>query len=425
MKKVLLITYFFPPGNFAGSYRMKAWAEHLHKFGYYPIVVTRHWADNETDFTAISNEKETTEKIHENYTVYRLPYYGTFRDRLIKKYGDKARFIGKIFSFFQLIAQNYFLRSIPFVNLYDFARNYLIKNPDIKIVLTSGRLFHQFQFCYLLKKEFPRIEWVADYRDPWNTNTNNKQNLRRRFFENIERKFEKKWTSSCAFFTSCSEGFVKSIKQLVNKEGYVITNGFEKLIDTTNNIPNNKLTIAYIGNLYPTQKIEVFLSGYKKFLRQNPKANIILDFWGISVNIGQKARIAKNLKGFKSFYNIKPWVKKETMMVQVRNADCFLICGIPERKGTHSAKFFDYLSLKKPIILSPSDRDVLETTISETNTGFILDNTEAVFDCINFCYKEWLTSGKITYQGNESKIMEYTYENQVSRLGELLSKLNK
>ncbi|MFW5700794.1 MAG: hypothetical protein ACOCWM_03805, partial [Cyclobacteriaceae bacterium] len=113
MKKVLILSYFFPPANFAGSYRIYAWARHLYKFGYHPVVITRHWAENETDYTAISAEKDIELEEHEHYTVYRLPYKGSIRDRLVNRFGPKAKFLGKIFSFFQVIGQNYFLRSIP------------------------------------------------------------------------------------------------------------------------------------------------------------------------------------------------------------------------------------------------------------------------------------------------------------------------
>ena len=70
MKRVLIISYFFPPGNFAGSYRIKAWADQLQKFGYYPIVVTRHWAENETDYTAISSESAILKEEYSNFTVF-------------------------------------------------------------------------------------------------------------------------------------------------------------------------------------------------------------------------------------------------------------------------------------------------------------------------------------------------------------------
>ena len=43
MKKILIISYFFPPCNLTPSQRTISWARLLHKHGYYPIVITRRW----------------------------------------------------------------------------------------------------------------------------------------------------------------------------------------------------------------------------------------------------------------------------------------------------------------------------------------------------------------------------------------------
>lgn len=43
MKKVLIISYFFPPCNLTASQRSMGWARYLREQGWDPIVVTRNW----------------------------------------------------------------------------------------------------------------------------------------------------------------------------------------------------------------------------------------------------------------------------------------------------------------------------------------------------------------------------------------------
>jgi glycosyltransferase involved in cell wall biosynthesis len=427
MKKVLIISYFFPPGNFAGSYRIKAWAEHLHKFGYFPIVVTRHWLENETDYTAISAEQEIKREEFGHYTVFRLPYKGSFRDRLVKRFGPKAIPLGKFFSFFQVIGGNYFLRSIPYRNIYNFSRKLLKENPDIKLVLTSGRPFIHFRFAYLLKKEFPNIEWVADYRDPWNSCSNIKSSAKLKFLKRLETPLEKKWLKNCVFFTTVSEGFQDSIQKIIrDKKGYVILNGFEDFFDCREKPDyQQEIVISYVGTLYYQQRIEVFLEGFKKFIRSHPHSKIKLIFWGLGNDKNQVARIKNTLIQFEDYFQIFPWVEKEKLKVKLCLSDCFLVAGIPERKGTLTAKIFDYFSLRKPIVLCPTDQDIIERVITETHTGVVLKNSHEVYYWLAETYKIWLESAKIPYLAESSDLEEFRYENQVFKLTNLLKQIPK
>jgi hypothetical protein len=43
MKNVALVAAHFPPSNLAGVHRARLWAQHLHEFGWRPIIVTTHW----------------------------------------------------------------------------------------------------------------------------------------------------------------------------------------------------------------------------------------------------------------------------------------------------------------------------------------------------------------------------------------------
>jgi glycosyltransferase involved in cell wall biosynthesis len=422
MKRILIISYFFPPGNFAGSYRIQAWAEHLRKFGYYPIVVTRHWNENETDYTAISDQKEITKEENEKFTVYRLPYKGSLRDRLIKRFGNKAKFFGKILSFFQVIGQNYFLSSVPYRNLYDFSRHFIKDNPDTNIVITSGRPFVQFRFCYLLKKEFPQIQWIADYRDPWNSCSNINDNIKARFLRIFEKPLEKRWLKNAAFFSSTSKGFVDGINTILEQpKGYVITNGFSEFIDISQNFESSDLTIAYVGSLYHQQKIEIFLEGYKSFCNKNQNAKVKLQFFGIEDMPAPKTRIERIIKEIPDKYEIIQWLQKEELIEQAEKVNAFLLCGIPERKGTYTAKLFDYFSMRKPIILCPSDNDILKETIKETETGVVLNTTEEVEVWLNNAYAYWQLHKSIPYNAKEELLLQFTYEKQVEKLAALIT----
>jgi putative hemolysin len=43
MRRIALVTAYFPPSNLVGVHRARIWAQHLPEFGWAPTVVTAHW----------------------------------------------------------------------------------------------------------------------------------------------------------------------------------------------------------------------------------------------------------------------------------------------------------------------------------------------------------------------------------------------
>ena len=82
MQKVLIISYFFPPCNFVGGERTSFWAENLSKFGFYPIVITRNWNENQITITEKVKKNNFSILLEKKHEIYYLPFKLSIRDRL-------------------------------------------------------------------------------------------------------------------------------------------------------------------------------------------------------------------------------------------------------------------------------------------------------------------------------------------------------
>ena len=427
MNKVLIISYFFPPGNFAGSYRIKAWADHLHKFGYYPIVVTRHWQETDTDYTAISAENEITKEDHGDFSVFRLPYKGSFRDRLVKRFGPKAIWIGKFFSFFQVIGQNFFLRSIPYRNIFDFSRDFLRENPDIKLIITSGRPFVHFRFAHLLKKEFPYVKWIADYRDAWTTSTikEGQHWFLYRLIDWLESKSEKKWLKDAAFATASSIPIANGVAAFTGISAYPLYNGFvaEDFDTVKNHKPFEKFTICYIGTLYQGQKIEVFCEAYKQFLDQYPNARVDLRFIGLAADVTQVKRVEKKLAGYEYAYSISDRIdRKKTLEVEKR-AHLLLHVAWQGYSGIVASKIYEYIASGTKILVTPSDHDIIEDIIKKSGCGVVTNSVSKTTEILEEHYSNFLNNKTVRNDINKPEIQQFSRLNQVKVLAQYLAEL--
>jgi len=419
MRKILILTYFFPPGNFAGSYRLFSWAKYLHKFGYYPIVVTRHWNKDQTDYAGISIEKEITIEKHDTYEVHNIPYKGNLRDRLKAKYGNKLTFLTKFLSLFELIFQNFFTSIIPSRTLYYYAQELITKDPEIKYLFASGKPYILFRFGHFLKKEFPYLRWIADYRDPWNTHwwlIKKMPSLLKR----IESNSEKMWLSNADAFTTCSEEWKADIQEFTKKKGFVVYNGYEeddKIVFANKHDDTKNFTIVHNGSIYGLFPLDVFVESIKQVV-DNGANNIRVCFPGILIDENEGKRLETAIRGYEKYFVLQGRIPHSELMEQMKNAQLLVVFGTKEMSGWIPLKLFEYLIVGKPILHCPGDDDVITKMICETKTGFVTYSVAETVEVLHKLYINWQEKKNLDFNPNQQVIAKYSRLSQTSKLVE-------
>jgi peptidoglycan/xylan/chitin deacetylase (PgdA/CDA1 family) len=426
MKKILILSYFFPPSTFTGSFRIFSWAKYLSEFGYYPIIVTRNWdiPINEYKDMSESTSLEIVHKKYDNYEVYYLPYKGNLRDWLFKKYGDKKMVLPRrILTFFEVVLQNFSTRVIPFRNLFKFSDKLLESDQEIMCMITSGKPYILFNFCHKLSKKY-NLPWIADYRDDWNTSQFlSNMTFKDKFISNLEKRSEKKWLSNSTCFSTVSKIYVKAISDFIKKPGYVVMNGFDPddYAVINKKIQAPVFTILFNGTLYDSQPVDIFVDAFKLFLN-NTKTTfpVKLVFLGLSFEKKQADRIRKLLNGYEAYYEITNRVDKKSALEIMGKAHVFLMFSHSNIKGVTSSKLFDYLALGRPIILCPSDNEILEKIIESTKSGFICNTSNQVYEILLSLFAEFKENGAIHFDQNKALIENYSRKNQTNKLAKVL-----
>ncbi|MDD3876106.1 MAG: polysaccharide deacetylase family protein [Bacteroidales bacterium] len=432
MKKILILSYFFPPSNFAGSYRVASFAKYFHKYGYYPIVITRQAPNNAGTFREMAGSCGTDiifEK-HDGYEVYYLPYKANLRDRIYSRYGDnKLVWLRKMLSFFELIFQGITVKAIPYANIYFFAKDFLKKNKDIDFLLCSGKPYQLFLFAHLLNKKF-KIKWIADYRDEWNSlfsNNNIKLNFKERFFLNFDSQLEKKWTKSASLITTVTEEWAKNLSNFLNKPCKVVLNGFDfEIIDSFRSAhktssDKESLVILHLGSLYDYQPIEIFIEAVINLLRKNFKISCF--FPGITNSFNNEKRLQDLTNDFSDSFVLMPRIDQKKVYHLMAKADIFIMIGYQDIKGWMSSKILEYLPWHKPIILCPSDNGILEHLIKPYSKSFVCNTSEEVEKNIISIYnnKKQLCDFNAD---DEIYCKNFTREKQVEILSNYLNKIS-
>src|SRR5690554_1840043 len=263
MKKVLILAYDFPPYNSIGGQRPYSWFKYFKEFGFFPVVVTRHWDESITtpeDYMKPSTQQEVSVEEYEEGVVYRVPYRPNARDRFLLKYGiNSGKIIRKMLSVWYMCTEF----CIPFFDakygIYKTALN-VCKKDEFSYIIATGEPFILFKYASKISRK-TAVPWIADYRDGWSTNYNYSA-FQRMFFSGIEKSI----LTSAVFFTSISSAFVAHLLKLhTNKKSHVIMNGYsENEYSLKCFSQNNKIfTLSFVGTLYFYQEIDMLAEALK------------------------------------------------------------------------------------------------------------------------------------------------------------------
>ena len=139
-RKLLILTYHFPPSAASGSFRMIGFARHLPDFGWQAVVV----APPRTPWEP--TDEALLDRVPPETAVYRIPYPGGWITKPIRKFFPVGIWLPP-----------------AAVGCYRAIRAH---RPDA--VVTSGPP----HTIHLLGRHLHRrfgLPWVADFRDPWVT----------------------------------------------------------------------------------------------------------------------------------------------------------------------------------------------------------------------------------------------------------------
>ncbi|MDQ4121018.1 MAG: hypothetical protein M3209_06195 [Acidobacteriota bacterium] len=426
MKNVLIVTYFFPPCNCVSSERPKSYAEHFKKYGLSPTVVTRHWAGNETGNSAefsLPNQDPPKITRNEDYTLVQLPYL-VEKNQLLQRLTPIRRFVNLI----NTALGNFSSQENTNKAFYDFLNAYLKENQVDYLMVVSAPL-NVIKLGHRLAKEF-NLTLIADFIDLWDNgllSADYKPNwdtkLRNFFYE----FYLQRWLKSASLITSVSGGMIEQIERIrPGAKTMVVMNGFEEEpeelnIESSNSI-NPKFTFSVMGALYPQQDLSILIEGLQLFLKDKNLAEIQLDFIGTAAFPQVKSFLEENLP--KECTSVTARIPFEQAKRKTRESHVLFYAGWKGYKGLPSAKIYGYLGARRNILIAPSDHDMLAEIISETEAGKTTDSPAEFAQILNDWFREWKTTGELTYRGKPEKIDFYSWENQARLFAEEIKKMN-
>jgi len=429
LKKVLIVTYYWPPAGGPGVQRWLKFAKYLPEFGFEPIMYT---PENPSyplvDETLV---KEVPENIKIVKTKIWEPYQIAEKfSKSNKKFKGGQFDVGKNQSFMSklsiFIRGNFFIpdaRKFWVKPSIEFLKQYLVEN-QIDIIVTTGPPHSLHLIGLGLKKDLPNLKWIADFRDPWTeisyykhlklTSSSDKKHrqLEKSVFENADLTLATSYTDA--------ENFRKN-----GANAFCVTNGFDESTLTTLSVTfeKTKFTLSYVGVLEQLRNPENLWNALKELCEKHQ--DFAEDFeLKLVGRVDDKILIDIENSVLKDNIQNLGYLAHDDSVKEMEKSDLLLITNFPNdnSKGIIPGKLFEYLATGKKIIsFGPQSADV-ETILNKTKAGKHFDYSENI-EIQNFIYslyEDWKVGKSIQ---NSADINEFSRKELTRQLSGLIKEL--
>ena len=379
MKKVLIITYYWPPSGGAGVQRWLKFAKYLPEFGWQPIILTvdPKYASYPQRDESLSKEVGSdclvyTTKSFELYNLYKfisgkkeVPYGGFANE-------SKEGILQKVSKFLR----GNFLLPDPRKGWNKYAREKaaeLIREFNIETVVTTSPP-HSTQLIGMMLKLRFKIRWIADLRDPWTDIYYYNQFHHTALARKIDKAYERVVIENADLLITVSEDvkriFAEKSDLPIAAKTVVIPNGFDEddfRISTFT--PETKKIITYTGTISEAYVVDSLLEALC-LLSEDSKSQLLVRFVGkVPSSVEAKFRatgLDVELVGYVDHTKSIEYLFQSDLLLLV-------IPKVKNNMGILTGKFFEYLASQKPILaIGPTDGD-LAKIILETNCGKLFD----------------------------------------------------
>jgi hypothetical protein len=447
LKKVLIISYYFPPSGGPGVQRILKFVKYLPEFGWNPLVLTVE----DGDFPA--RDESLLKEIPENTKVFRTKIfepYDLYRNLTGKKKNTAIdveninKEGGKKLT--EQIAE--FIRATFFIP--DARRGWLryavregkriIDEEKPDLIFSSAPPYTCAMIAmklkrYHYKKYGKQIPWLSDFRDAW---TGYLTSPKRWFIPAaIDASYERKTLDEADAVAMVANGIKDDFDNKYpdiskEKKYFLIRNGFDS--EDYKGIPygiktNEKFTIVYTGSMYGKRNPFFFIDTITELIKDGKVYINKIRLIFVGRMGGDIENYIKSSLMNEAIEHV-PYVPHSESIKYLLEADAMLLL-IDEDKYSKmilSGKVFEYLGASlltgKPVIAITPEGEAADL-IRETSAGEIIphNNREYLSKIFLKYYNSFLSGKDSLLKTNPEAIKQYDRKLLTEKLAKVFNKI--
>lgn len=428
MKKILIITYYWPPSGGGGVQRWLKFVKYLPEFGWEPVVI----APLNPEYPVFDYSLES--EIPPVVEVIKLPIwepYGIFKNLTGRKKEDRVN-NGLVFDKHkQNVVEKFLLW---------FRGNLLIPDPRIFWVVPSVRRLKTIigagsfdaiittgppQSIHLIGsrlKKLYHIPWIADLRDPWSTFEQLEQFYPSKLALKRQQRLEKKTLAYADKVITVSSAWAEELERSTGKSVELVPNGFDEEDVCSPSLSKHlDFTISHIGMINSYRNNNALWEALNEVCQESEqfRQRLRICIAGI-YDQSLKQELSKyrelldklNFSGYVPHSDVKFRYDESDVLLLLQNQKASSLGYIP-------GKTFEYIASGKPILaLADNESDMAQIIIS-CGAGFVCQPTDKnkIKECLSLLF-----NGEAP-ELDKSKVMMYSRRSVTEKLSSILEEL--
>lgn len=403
MKKVLIISYYYPPSGGSGVQRWMYFSKYLGEFGIDPYIITvdeKHASYKFIDNKFLEHVKDVhvyRTKTLEPLRMYSKMLSGDERLSIPQGFAGESK-PGLFRKLSRFIRGNFFIPDARIGwNRYAYHKaKEIIEKENIELVITNGTPHSTHLIGLKLKKKLG-VKWICDLRDPWTEAYYNKDLFRTSIARTIDARMEREVLAKADMVTTIGPGMVKLLnKKLPSGEHskvHFVYNGYDaELFKGLEKQPTNKFVILHLGILSESQPILSFIKVLKSVIDQveEMKNNLIVRFVG---KVSPSILSEMNQYIPEVNYEQIDYVPHSEAIQYMLNANLLLnsLADTQESELLISGKLMEYVASGNPILVLGNPEGDAANLLKTVDRAKVFDrqNTNGMDSFLIDIYSRW------------------------------------
>ena len=452
MKRVLVITYYWPPSGGSGVQRWVKFAKYLPQEGWQPVIYT----PENPEYTAIDHTLEaeiphTTEivrrPITEPYNVYRkLMGKGASTDMKTLTAGAAGGAVTEISSGKKSFKQrlSLWIRGNLFVPdprvgwvrpSVRFLKEYLAEHP-VDVIVTTGPPHSMHLIGQRLHQELG-IPWIPDFRDPWTRMYYLKHlPMTRRTWRRLRameqsvrlRAMEQSVLDECSTVLAVTPLVQEEFQAQTKTPVAMITNGYDGGDFDQPVEPDGCFNVVHTGlfaadgnplNFWKALGVKAWADPeFKQALRLRLVGKVDREVYAAIEEAGLRDNVV-DLGYCDHLTAVREQLAASVLILPLRND--------PEYRPILPGKLFEYLAARRPVLGIGQEDGAMARVLADTGAGVTAgwDNLDAMRDFIDKAWEQHKAGGVPPVAGDIARFSRRNLTRELAALLERVSAENK
>lgn len=422
MKRVLVISYYWPPSGGSGVQRWVKMCKYLPKYGWTPVVYTpENPALTATDSTLSNDVSPELEVLRHPILEPGRLASGTTAAQVTPINGQKKNLKQRLMMW---VRGNLFIPD-PRVTWVGPSLRYLeryLKDHPVDAVVSTGPPHSMHLIARRLSRKYS-LPWIADFRDPW---------TKMFYFKHLRLSaLARKWHEALEQAVLDDASAVVAVSPLVQRDFRamtrtrveLITNGFDRSDFEGRVEPFRNFTIVHAGLFAADGNPVEFWTALGALCKMLPALDKDLEIVlcgktdAAVLQAIEAAGLASKLKnlGYVDHPAAVELMRKASMLLLPLRRE-------PEYKATLPGKLFEYLASGRPILGIGQKDGAMASILSSTRSGvcFDWDEGQAMAEYVETSYRAFCKGELLA---NDANLEAYTREGLARSYAALLDEL--